>query len=80
MQYMWDSDHSVCKMFISKIAELALAQHIFHPTHSRGNVLNHAFTITAFVKNVEVFDPVPSDHSIILLELDMPKQIAEGIL
>lgn len=77
MQDICDSDHSVCTPFISKIAKLALQPHILHPAHSQGNILDLALTNKALVKSVKVFDPVLSDHNIILLERDMPKPISQ---
>jgi hypothetical protein len=64
-------NYNLSNPFLYKIAELSLEQHIFCPTHNRGNILDLVLTNKAIVGNVEVFDPILSDHSLILINLNI---------
>lgn len=61
----------ICSPFLYKVNELNLEQHIFNSTHNKGNILDLVFTNKPVVKDILIKEPLLSDHSIILLTLDL---------
>lgn len=60
---------------------MLLEQHVHTPTYVKSNILDLVFTNNAMIKQFTVLDPLPSDHSLILLKVhpDCPesKQASE---
>ena len=63
--------YDLCNPFLSKVSELALEQHVFSPTHKLGNTLDLVFSNRAIINQLEIFDPVMSDHSVMFVSLSM---------
>ena len=69
--------YNISLPFLSKACDLGLEQHVFEPTHEQGNILDLIFTNKSIVTNVEVLDPLLSDHSIIVIHLNTLHQTKE---
>lgn len=70
-----DIDDILAKRFLSLLKSFNLKQCVSEPTHSSGHILDLVITRSEenIVNNVNVFDPVISDHSAIQLQLTLRK-------
>ena len=62
------------RLLLQSIADLNITQHIFKPTHIKGNILDVVLTDSHIVKSVTVNEPFLSDHSIIDIETEFESE------
>ena len=68
-------NYNVCNPFLYKMLEIGLEQHVFSPTHRLGNTLDLVLSNRAIVNNIEILNPLLSDHSILLIRLNISKSL-----
>jgi len=56
---------------MATVADLGLVQHIYQPTHLRGNILDLVFSNKMIVQDVTIIPPILSDHSLIIIALQL---------
>ena len=64
-------NYCLCNPFLHKVSDLALDSMFFLPTHRLGNTLDLVFSNKAMIDQLAVFDPLISDHSIVIIELNI---------
>lgn len=62
---------SLYEPFMSTVTDLGLTQHVFHPTHVHGNILDLTFSSEMIVHDITIAPPVISDHSLITISLKL---------